>query len=47
MAQQHHEVAFESEICDHLAEHGWLYSPTDEGYNKERAREAGQAGADR
>lgn len=37
MTQQHHEAAFEAEICDYLAEHGWLYSPTDEGYDKELA----------
>ncbi|MGQ9350702.1 type I restriction endonuclease subunit R [Mycolicibacterium gilvum] len=37
MVQQHHEAAFESEICNYLSEHGWLYSPTDEGYDKELA----------
>lgn len=37
MAQQHHEAAFEAEICDYLAEHGWLYSPTDEGYDRDLA----------
>lgn len=34
---QHHESAFETEICGHLAENGWLYSPTDEGYDRELA----------
>ncbi len=37
MAQQHHESSFESEICDYLAKHGWLYSPTDTGYDRELA----------
>jgi len=27
----HNEVIFETEICEHLAAHGWLYS---EGYPK-------------
>jgi type I restriction enzyme R subunit len=34
MAQQHHEVSFEAEICQYLAAHGWLYSPTDAGYDR-------------
>ena len=34
MAQQHHEVSFEAEICEFLAAHGWLYSPTDAGYDR-------------
>lgn len=34
---QHHESAFETEICEHLAENGWLYSPTDAGYDRESA----------
>ena len=34
---QHHESAFETEICQHLAAHGWLYSPTDAGYDRELA----------
>ncbi|OHU93373.1 type I restriction endonuclease subunit R [Mycobacterium talmoniae] len=34
---QHHESAFETEICEYLAEHGWLYSPTDAGYDRELA----------
>jgi type I restriction enzyme R subunit len=33
----HHEVVFESEICEYLAEHGWLYSADDTGYDRERA----------
>lgn len=37
MAQQHHEASFEAEICGYLAQHGWLYSPTDEGYDRELA----------
>ncbi|BBY28888.1 type I restriction endonuclease subunit R [Mycolicibacterium sediminis] len=37
MTQQHHETAFESEICQYLAEHGWLYSSTDVGYDRELA----------
>ncbi|UBV19666.1 type I restriction endonuclease subunit R [Mycolicibacterium fortuitum] len=36
-AQQHHESAFEAEICQYLSEHGWLYSPADEGYDRELA----------
>ena len=37
MAQQHHEVSFETEICDYLAAHGWLYSSNDAGYDRELA----------
>jgi len=37
MAQQHHEVSFEAEICEYLAAHGWLYSLTDAGYDRELA----------
>jgi type I restriction enzyme, R subunit len=37
VAQQHHESSFEAEICEHLAAHGWLYSPTDAGYDRELA----------
>ncbi|MBE9374596.1 type I restriction endonuclease subunit R [Saccharopolyspora sp. HNM0983] len=33
----HNEVVFESEICDHLHAHGWLYSENDAGYDRERA----------
>jgi type I restriction enzyme R subunit len=31
------EIEFENDICAHLAAHGWLYSPTDAGYDRERA----------
>lgn len=34
---QHNEIEFETEICEHLAAHGWLYSPNDAGYDRERA----------
>ena len=34
---QHHESSFETEICEYLGEHGWLYSPTDAGYDRELA----------
>jgi type I restriction enzyme, R subunit len=34
---QHHESSFEVEICEHLAAHGWLYSPNDSGYKRELA----------
>jgi type I restriction enzyme R subunit len=37
VGQQHHESVFEVEICEHLAAHGWLYSPTDAGYDRELA----------
>jgi type I restriction enzyme R subunit len=37
VAQLHTEKAFEDEFCAHLAEHGWLYSPDDAGYDKVRA----------
>jgi type I restriction enzyme R subunit len=37
VAQQHHESSFEVEICAYLAAHGWLYSPTDAGYDRELA----------
>jgi type I restriction enzyme, R subunit len=37
VAQQHHELVFETEICEHLAAHGWLYSPTDAGYDRDLA----------
>ncbi|SEB29347.1 type I restriction enzyme, R subunit [Rhodococcus pyridinivorans] len=33
----HNEVVFESEICAYLADHGWLYSANDTGYDRERA----------
>jgi type I restriction enzyme R subunit len=32
----HHEDAFETELCEHLAAHGWEYSPDDLGYDRER-----------
>src|SRR3954451_3840736 len=33
----HNEVVFETEICEHLAAHGWLCSADDTGYDRERA----------
>src|SRR3954451_15643864 len=33
----HNEVVFETEICEHLAAHGWLHSANDAGYDRERA----------
>jgi len=33
----HKEIAFEKELAEYLAAHGWLYSPTDAGYDRERA----------
>lgn len=33
----YHEITLEQEIAQHLATHGWLYSPTDAGYDRERA----------
>ncbi len=33
----HNEITFEQEIAEHLAVHGWLYSPNDDGYDRERA----------
>ncbi len=33
----HHEDAFETELCEYLAAHGWEYSPDDLGYDRERA----------
>lgn len=33
----HNEVVFESEICAHLQDHGWLSSANDHGYDRERA----------
>jgi type I restriction enzyme R subunit len=32
-----HEITFETEFCEYLAEHGWLYSVSDEGYDRARA----------
>ena len=37
MPGQHTEKVFESELCEHLAANGWLYSPGGHGYDKERA----------
>jgi type I restriction enzyme R subunit len=34
---QHNEIEFENLICEHLAAHGWEYSPSDAGYDRERA----------
>ena len=34
---QHHESELEREICEHLAEHGWEYSPDDTGYDRDLA----------
>ena len=34
---QHNEVEFEKELCAHLTANGWVYSPTDAGYDKARA----------
>jgi type I restriction enzyme, R subunit len=34
---QHHEIEFEKELAEYLAHHGWLYSPNDDGYDRERA----------
>jgi type I restriction enzyme R subunit len=31
-----YESEFEKDICEYLATHGWLYSPTDDGYDAER-----------
>ncbi|SDM82993.1 type I restriction endonuclease subunit R [Allokutzneria albata] len=33
----HNEAVFETEICEHLHAHGWLYSDKDTGYDRERA----------
>ena len=33
----HNEIEFERELAEHLATHGWLYSPNDDGYDRERA----------
>lgn len=32
-----HEEAFERELCEYLAAHGWLYSKNNEGYDRARA----------
>jgi len=34
----HKEIAFESDICDHLGAHGWLYVEGDaQAYDRTRA----------
>ncbi len=33
----HKEISFETEICAHLAAHGWLHSANDSGYDRARA----------
>ena len=33
----HKEIAFETDIAEYLEAHGWFYSPTDAGYDRERA----------
>ena len=33
----YNEIAFEREICEHMAAGGWLYSENDAGYDRERA----------
>jgi type I restriction enzyme, R subunit len=33
----YNEYKLEQEIAEHLAAHGWLYSPNDAGYDRERA----------
>lgn len=37
MNQQHQEKKLQQEIATYLSEHGWLHSPSSEGYEKERA----------
>ncbi len=37
MTALHQEVHFEREVVDHLGAHGWLVSPNDVGYDRERA----------
>ena len=37
MSQQHQEKKLQQEIATYLSEHGWLQSPSSEGYDKERA----------
>jgi len=32
-----YEEQFERQICEYLTAHGWLYSPTGDGYDVERA----------
>lgn len=33
----YNEIRFEQEIAEYLAAHGWLYSPNDAGFDRERA----------
>src|SRR3954470_15515971 len=33
----HNEHVFEDELCQALVRDGWLYSPTDDGYDAERS----------
>jgi type I restriction enzyme R subunit len=33
---QHKEIAFEKDLAQYLAAHGWLYSSSDAGYDRER-----------
>ena len=33
----HKEISFEKNLAEYLAAHGWLYSPNDAGYDRERA----------
>lgn len=35
--EQYKEIAFEKEFAEHLAAHGWHYSPSDAGYDRGRA----------
>lgn len=37
MMTLHKEINFENEICEHLAGHGWLYSPNSANYDRTRA----------
>ncbi len=37
MPELYQEAQFETEICQYLADHGWLYSPNDAGYDREHA----------
>ena len=37
VAGTHLESVLENEIAEHLAGNGWLYSPTDAGYDRELA----------
>ncbi|QFG70307.1 type I restriction endonuclease subunit R [Ornithinimicrobium pratense] len=34
---QHNEIVFETELCQYLSAHGWLYSSSDAGYDRARA----------